>query len=454
MSLELDIKTPDASFEKWANETADAIDGISEAEKKANKEGAKSGKDQKATGVHVRKALADHKKTTVEEVKQTKETKAAGTNWKAIGAAVAASAIGIVGLGAEILKLGHDSSRAKEGALSMINAFTEGHGKQTLEYLDQLARKLGLSVKDVRDDWIRFNAAGMTNHMATSLVKTKADLMAMGQSAEQAQGAIDQVLAAGHNNEEAINQLSILKKAFPGVGEGAIAAAYATHSFGAALNRLKDSADLELAKIWDRVGPSLGRAANALSSFIDKSPLIKGMTDDFGKFISEIAKGVNAENLTKAMDTVKSAAKALMDTAHALKDAWDAVNSAIDKATTALANMQMPVDMKEVPQWAKTLDTITNPTKWFGSTPEAAPANNKSHPAPPPGIPIPSPAAAPSGGSGAPESQPQPTLSKPHASLGGGHTFNIYLKGGDDLRQDARTAAQEIQIRLQALGLA
>lgn len=337
MALTIDIKTNN-EFLKAANAAADALDKIAAKEKNidalSKKLGVSNKKILEAQRYNENKQLQIEKKKNQEQAEFRDKIKAGAAALYLVESAAKAAYGVTVDLGKTLLEMAHDAGEARRGAASMIDVLTGGRGKEQLEILDQWATRLGLSFQETRQDFIDFRKAGVDNTMAVNLIKLKADLKSTGMSAQDAAGWVSKVTSAGTDRYAAqriYNQIRAVK-GWHDLGDGVRAAEFATHSYEAAQNKLKNVADEKLADFWDKIGPSIGRAANRLADFID-SAAGGAAIDDIANAVIGVADAVNSDNMTTGLNVVKAIATAFEDVGEWIgktaSDIADFVNDAL-----------------------------------------------------------------------------------------------------------------------------
>lgn len=185
-----------------------------------------------------------------------------------IATAVAAAGVAAVAAAAGLAHLADEAGRGARESRALMHGLTGGRGARALELVDQLAGRLGVRFEEAREQFARFREAGATNRMSAALIKTRADLVAFGLSAEAADNEIQRVLSRRGNSAQAA-ALAEIHRTYEGVGSGALAAAAATNTVDGAMARLSNASTKALEELWDRIGPHVTRAANALASFVE-----------------------------------------------------------------------------------------------------------------------------------------------------------------------------------------
>lgn len=324
MSLEVDIQLGN-QFEKQALATAAALDKIAVSEKTVNALAQKLGVSSKQVGAaekHManerktqeKKAADDQKKRKDGEAAFRDKIKAGAAAWFLFKDAASAAKDVVADIAKSVLEASYNASQTKREATAMIGAFTGGHAKEFMLSLDKLAGQLGNTVDETRSQFVEFRKTGMSNDLSFKLIKARADMIAVGLSAKEADAQIAYVTASGRDLGTAYAHLRVIKQHFEGVGEGATAAAYATVSLSAAQNKISTAVSQKLADLWTEVGPEIGKAAHRMADFTlellkskEGEEMIKGVTEAF----KDMAKAINKENLMTALNAILSVATAI-----------------------------------------------------------------------------------------------------------------------------------------------
>ncbi len=353
MSLIIDIKADD-QFEKQALKTAKALDEITHHEKKVNdlatKLGVTNQKASQAMGKVAKQEQEQDKKKSAATKKFSKDVGAVAHGFGLVGASITAAGVAAVGLGAELANLAFKADQSKRGATSMIDAFTHGHGAESIKILDNLATKLGLSWAETRNKFVEYRQAGLNNKMAVAVIKQRADIMALGNSAEVADAQIAHVLQQGHNAAGAAQMFRLVARAFHGAGTGAIAAEYATRDFGAALNKVNNVANDRLANFWEKVGPSIGKAANRLADFLDKLMTSKegeNAISGIARSVNELANSMSSDKFAVALKEIKYFASGVETAMAPVLLVFKALGKAIDGVSFVIAGLSKVFSFKD-----------------------------------------------------------------------------------------------------------
>ena len=326
MALEIDIKAND-DFEKSALRIAEALKKIDQEETKINALSKKLGVNEKQIAAGQKRAasdqVAEQKKIEAETAAKTKGEDDFNSKLE-LGVkgilGFAAAAVGAVAatyeLGKHIGEAAFEADRARRGSEALVKAFSGDSGHSVIDQLDAQAKALGESVVDVRTQFVKFREAGVTNQVADQIIKARADMIALGISAEEADKRLAPVLAAGHNTGLAEAQLKFIAQAkgLEGVGKGAIAAKYALTSVASAQAQIHDDVETTMADLWKKIGPDIGRAAHALADFVEKlinSEEGKAAIDDIAESFHVLTAVVTNENLTTGFNAIRAVAVAV-----------------------------------------------------------------------------------------------------------------------------------------------
>ncbi len=347
MALEIDIKAND-EMEKSALAAADALDKVAKQEEKIDALAQKVAISYKATKVEaaelakytavygkaketdygtskkiaeigskdrskvlsqVNKTYAVTKKVVDKEKEKAVLVKKGAIAYAAVTGAILASAAAATALGIAVSASAKTAYDAKRNAAALLDAFTAKRGPEAMRLLDGLATKLGMSFGEVREQFISFRQAGLSNSLSAKLIKMRADLMAVGLSAEAADKELSAVVSSadGIGNIAAQRKLAEISRAYGGIGDGAKAASFALVSVDAAQNKIGNVVSEEMAGLWKQIGPEIGKAANQLADFAVKliksdegQAAIAGIADAFKSVAGSVGPAING--LKKAFD--------------------------------------------------------------------------------------------------------------------------------------------------------
>lgn len=347
MALEIDIKAND-EMEKSALAAADALDKVAKQEEKIDALSQKVALSYKATKVEaaelakyaavygkakesdygtskkiadvgtkdrskmiaqVSKAYVVEKKTVDKEKEKAALIKKGAIAYAAVTGAIVASVAATAALSVAIANSAKTAYDAKRNAAALLDAFTAKRGPEAMRLLDGLATKLGLSFGEVREQFVSFRQAGLSNALSAKLIKMRADLIAVGLSAESADKELSAVTASadGLGNIAAQRKMAEISRAYGGIGDGAKAAAFALISVEGAQNKIGNVVSEKLAGLWKEIGPEIGKAANQLADFAVKllksdegRAAIDGIASAFKSVASSVGPAISG--LGKAFD--------------------------------------------------------------------------------------------------------------------------------------------------------
>lgn len=313
MAFTIDIKGTN-NLEKSIESAADSLERLGEREEKVNgitkKLGDSLNKNAKKQIDSGKKKLKDEKQNNIEIAKGVKYV--AG-----MAAALVASVGAAAALAYKIADIGKSAFDARRNSAALVSAFTDHKGGvETLAKLDAMAKTLGQTVEETRSKFVDYRAAGFTTKESAALLKTRADLMAVGLSAEEADKELGRVVSSADRMGNVVSHrlLAEIQGAYGGIGSGAKAARHALVSVTAAQNKLSDAFTDVKADFWKNIAPDIGAAAHRLADFTteflksgDGRIIISQLTEAFKDF----AKAVNSENLGKAFGAMKATADAI-----------------------------------------------------------------------------------------------------------------------------------------------
>jgi hypothetical protein len=342
VALEIDIKAND-DFEKSALKISAALDHIAQDEEKINALSKKLGVSNKqiAAGQKIAANLAaiEIKKNDESAAAKIKKEEEFNDKLKLGVEGIAAFGVAAIGavaatyeLGKSIAELAYEADAAEKGSAALVRAYSGDAGDSVINQLDEQAKALGETVVDVRNQFVKYREAGVTNQVADAIIKTRADLIAMKVPASEADKAIQKVLDAGHNSQMARQQLGFISAAFGGVGDGAKAAKYALTSVSAAQAQIHDDVEKKLADVWKRIGPDIGEAAHRLADFVEKlldSEEGKEAIDGLVKSFKTLADAVTSENIITGFNAIRAVADAVETVFHSVGEAIGFVASEI-----------------------------------------------------------------------------------------------------------------------------
>lgn len=542
MALTLDIKPNDA-LEKSALNAAKALDLVAANEKRANalsdklgksfmaagdaaayinkqtesygkraekalsvseRAGKDAGSAQKKRNAEAGKGLATDKKDTEEKKRNSEITRKIGTAVTAVGASILAATAAATAMGTALALSAKHAGESKQGALALLNAWTHGRGEETMKRIDVFAQQIGMSTEEARQKFIDYRKTSrwVTNQSAADLLKLRQDILAVSKSSAIADEEIGSILSNADNPAMFAAKLAEVKRAYGGVGSGALAAADSLQSVDAAQNRISNTVGEALAKLWKEIGPSIGKAANRLAGFVEElfksdegKAALLGIADGF-KSISE---AINKENMTTALNAIRATAEAVgtvvkgvsavfggkigksNDQLHAATEAFDENARALEEkraeifgrsvadglaagiasGTTDASNAAVAMADKTQVDFAKALG-IQSPSKVFKKfgqqTVEGFRIGEESEL----GASMPLQEAAAVMPKPVPQQEavavmPAPTKDKGNSRTTSGSSIvieNLNVQGGGTAEENARAIRQEIQMLMQAGQLA
>lgn len=184
----------------------------------------------------------------------------------AVGTVALAAAVKVGQITASLVGAVAEAHATREAVLGMLNVLGSSNAPKTLENIDKLSLKLGMSLQDGRDQFLAFGKAGKTAREAASILKMRADLIAMGNSAEMADAKLKPVLdsASGGATAEALRAVG---KEAGVAGAGVLAANKRMLTFEGFVTRLKQAP----ARIFDQLAKSAGPSLDAIGTKLNKA---------------------------------------------------------------------------------------------------------------------------------------------------------------------------------------
>lgn len=367
MALSIDIK-PAKEFANSLEYAADAMDRVASIESKVNGITKQLGSSARLAAGEYKK-LASYgtivnktaKRTTDETEKQNKIEKKnreeKGKSLTAVvkySAAFAAAGVAAAALAYKIADIGKEAYDSERSSSALVKAFTMGRdGTKVLGMLDVAAGQLGQTIDETRRKFVDYRSAGFTTKDSGALIKTRADLMAVGLTAKEADAELSRVVGAADRMGNVVSHrlLKEIQRAYGGIGSGAVAAERALWSVESAQNKVSDAFTKVKADFWAAVAPDIGKAAHRLADFateLFKSEQGKAFINDLTSAFRDFASLVTAENLMTALNAIRATLEAIATTAKMVKMAFkggfgeaaaqldEAVN-AFDRNETALA---------------------------------------------------------------------------------------------------------------------
>lgn len=233
-------------------------------------------------------------KDAAERKKQAQDLKKAFVEGTAIITAFTGAAAAAAAMGYAIANAAKTANDARMNSEAMIGAWTKGDGQVAIAKLDRLADALGEKFSDVREQFVKFKEAGLSNTMSAQLIKLRADLVASGLSAEQAEKEIAPVLSAKTDGARS-HYIKEIARDFGVAGDGALAAYKALHSFDGALSNMDNTKTKLLEDLWKRIEPAVSDAAQQVAVFFREfaaSPQGQAVIETLSGAIVDVAKSV------------------------------------------------------------------------------------------------------------------------------------------------------------------
>jgi hypothetical protein len=378
--------------------------------------------------------LVEGKKKNVEDKKQLGWVKSITREYLFVRDAAKLAFGTIKKLTVDLMGLGKEALDAQTASLYEFNQWAgDNQGAKQMAAVDHIAHKLGMTLEEARGQFLKFRKASdeplfvINNADAMRLVKLRADIAAVSKSTRVADEEMDRLLslvnqpAAFAKFEAQLRKTPESFKKFGEIGSGAIAEALSPKSVDAGKKKIEDAVKGIGLKFWEKIGPTIGDAANKLGDFIGKfqnskefAVILKDITDSF-KWLAE--KGIPA-----VIDWIKKFAEAWVG----MKD----------------------LTSQDVKRYTKdTFDSFTEPARKlfkdvFGSPDEWKRAMDRIVPGPATIMPPSTPAPAP-GKQGALQRNAGTQL----ASI---VIENINVQGGGSAQENARAVRQELQLLLRA----
>ncbi len=247
----------------------------------------------------------------------------------AVGAAAIATAIKVGEITASLVEAVGEAHATREAVTGMLKQLGATNAPKALEALDRLSLKLGLSLEEGRKQFVDLGKAGKTASEAAGIIKMRADLIAVGNSAEMADEKLKPVLEAKGAGATAAALAKVGKEA--GVaGDGVAAANKRLTTFEGFVTRLKNAP----ARIFDQLaksaGPSLdklGEKANKALDELLRSPEAAAAVGMVTQGLTKVI-DVVSELMPLVMPFVKGFAEGVKPIAKALGPVADAISKA------------------------------------------------------------------------------------------------------------------------------
>ncbi len=164
-----------------------------------------------------------------------------------------------------------EATLLRDKAQALGDTLSGGRGAQVLELIKQQAIRTGQSFTELQKATFDARDAGLSFKEAFKLNLVRADIIASGRSAKEADSAIGSMLSdVKSGSKSASKGLADLKEKFNVVGDGAKAAEKSTKTFAGAMTRLKEAGGLVFDKIAEKLKPTLDKAATKFLEWFDK----------------------------------------------------------------------------------------------------------------------------------------------------------------------------------------
>lgn len=342
MALSIDIK-PAKEFASSLEYAADALDRVADRESKVNALTRQVGSAAKLAAGEYKKLAAygervtkTTKKNADESEKQNKiekknrEEKGKGLSTIAkYAAAFSAATVAAGALAYKMADIGKEAYDSERSSSALVKAFTMGRdGTKVLGMLDVAAGQLGQTIDETRRKFVDYRSAGFTTADSGALIKTRADLMAVGLTAKEADTELSRVVGAADRMGNTVSKrlLREIQKAYGGIGSGAVAAERALWSVESAQNQVSDAFTRVKADFWAAIAPDIGRAAHRLADFtteLFKSDQGKQFISDLTTAFKDFSALVTAENLMTGLNAIRATMQAIADLAKGVSTVFE-----------------------------------------------------------------------------------------------------------------------------------
>ena len=242
----------------------------------------------------------------------------------ATAAAALAAVAAVAALTAKILKTAGAAVIARDGMRGALDQVTKGRGKEALKVLDKIAKGLNMPVDEVKAQFIALRKDGLNNIQSTKLIKLRADLIAVGVSAGDADKAIKDTAAQikkGIDPDKAIKEAA---KDFGAIGTGANASAASVHTLGGAMKKAQLIGSRLVGRVADAAKPAFDKAAASVSNWLSEFENSKAAK----QIIKAIVTGINA-----VVEAGSAFIKELKPGLDAIGDAFEELDKALGSTT-------------------------------------------------------------------------------------------------------------------------
>jgi hypothetical protein len=215
-------------------------------------------------------------------------------------------------------------------ATAALDQLTGGRGEQALSSLASQAADLGISTESAVEQFTALRNAGASNADATALISLRADLLAVGVSAGDADAAIKKATEAIKAGGDADAVIGKIADAYGAAGDGANAAAKRALTLEGAMANAGLVGQRAFSVIADRAGPALDAVGAKITSVLDSfedSGAVESLGDTIAsalEYVPPIIDGILA-----AWDSFKSSAQPGID---ALSQAFGVLSDALGES--------------------------------------------------------------------------------------------------------------------------
>jgi len=270
-------------------------------------------------------------------------------------AALAGAGVAALALLATIGVLATKAAEVKFEATGVLDTLTNGRGAEALKLVDGLADQLGIKFSEAREEFVKFRQAGLDNTQSAQLIKLRADAIAAGKGAAEADEAVSHVLALKGGAGTAAG-LKEMAKEMRVVGDGSVSAQAKFESLNGALNRIDNDKVKILETIGEKIGPSVDKAAQAIARLADSllntkegkavidgiSQAIIGIADaarDAAPVVADFIKSGKAAQVGSYFGEVKDAFAEVISAAWEIPKAFYIVGGNINSAVNAVGGL-------------------------------------------------------------------------------------------------------------------
>lgn len=317
---------------------AKAMKAQAAAKKKAEQAEIKAIKIREAAD---RKRIETTKKLLSGNLAEASGMGATGILAGAIAVGLLAAGAASVGLAAALGSAAAEAGKLRASSAAAMNVLTGGRGSEALALVDGLAVQLGMNIGKARDQFIAMRQAGADNSTSAAMLKLTADLNSVDRTGKLAEQAMAKVMS--HKNADgtlnikaARAEMALLAKQAGVTGTGIDSATARFTTLGGAMASLDNTKTQFLEKVWERIGPTIDRAAGSVAKWAEsflKSEKGAAFIDGIGNAFEFMIGGAG-----RAISIVSS----LVDKFNEWSPVLEAVGFGILAAGTALAVTMIP----------------------------------------------------------------------------------------------------------------